>query len=115
MKTVIYDGKCMLCSRSIAFLVKRDKKKKFEYISYTSNTAKKVLKKYNINFTSEQFIIYVNNDKCYTRSRAVLEIFKDLGGFWSIMFVFVVVPPFIRNSIYSFIAKNRHRWFFNKI
>lgn len=110
-KIIIYDGICLLCSRSITFLDKHDKRKRFEYFSYSSSTGKNLLEKFNLDFTSTQFIVYINKNKCYTRSRAVLEILKDLGGLWRLIFIFVVIPPFIRNYIYKVIAKNRHTWF----
>lgn len=110
-KIIIYDGICVLCSRSIAFIDKNDKKKEFEYLAYSSSIAKELLEKNNIDFTLTQFIVYINNGKCYNRSRAVLEILKDLGGFWRLMFIFVIIPPFIRNYAYNIVAKNRHRWF----
>lgn len=111
MKIIIYDGICTLCSRSITFLTKRDTKKTFEYISYNSDSAKSLLDKYHIDFASEQFIVYIRDNKHYRRSRAVLEIVKDLGGFWSLAYIFVLVPPFIRNYLYNIVAKNRHVWF----
>lgn len=110
-RIIIYDGICLLCSKTIIFINKQDKKKKFDYLSYHSEAAKKLLITYNLDFSSQQFIVYLNNSRCYSRSRAVLEILKDLGGFWSLLYIFIIVPPFLRNYIYNYIAKNRDRWF----
>ncbi len=110
-KIIIYDGECIFCSRSITFLTKRDLKDKFEYLSYSSNRAKELLERNGLDFTHEQFIVYFNSNKFYTRSRAVLEILKDLGGLWNLVFIIVIIPPFIRNYLYNIIAKNRNRWF----
>jgi predicted DCC family thiol-disulfide oxidoreductase YuxK len=30
------------------------------------------------------------------------------------LFAFIIVPPFIRNFVYDFIARNRYRWFGKK-
>lgn len=113
-KVIIYDGICILCSKSITFLTKQAKKKEFEYTTYNSDKAKALLKKFNIDFTSEQFIVYIRDNKCYTRSRAVLEILKDLGGLWRLIIILVIIPPFIRNYIYKIIARNRYTWFGTK-
>ena len=110
-KLVIYDGICMLCSRSISFLDRNDKKREFEYLTYFNDRARNLLAKFNIDFNSEQYIVYIRNNNCYTHSRAVLEILKDLGGLWSLAYIFVIIPPFIRNYAYKTIAKNRHSWF----
>lgn len=109
-KIIIYDGKCMLCSKTIAFITQRDKKEKFKYLSYRNSVAKELLDKHNLDFKSKQFIVYINNERYYIKSRAVLEILRELGGIWSLFFVFIIVPPFIRNYFYDIIAKRRDKW-----
>ena len=47
----------------------------------------------------------------YTRSKAVLQILKHLGGIYSLAFVFVIVPPFLRDGIYDYVAAKRYKWF----
>ena len=39
---------------------------------------------------------------------------KKLGGPWSLLYAFIIVPPFIRDGIYSWVAKNRYKWFGKK-
>ena len=109
-KIIIYDGKCMLCSKSIAFITQRDKKEEFEYLSYRGTYAQKLLDKHTLDFTSTQYIVYINKGKHHIKSRAILEILRELGGIWSLLYIFIIVPPFIRNFIYDIIAKNRNRW-----
>jgi predicted DCC family thiol-disulfide oxidoreductase YuxK len=40
-----------------------------------------------------------------------LRVFKKLGGTWSLLYIFIVIPSFIRDALYDFIAHNRYRWF----
>jgi len=56
-------------------------------------------------------IILVEKDRVYYRSRAALRIARRLRRLWPLIYVLVIVPPFIRNPIYDWIAKNRYRWF----
>jgi predicted DCC family thiol-disulfide oxidoreductase YuxK len=56
-------------------------------------------------------MVLSENGKIYTQSSAALRITKYLKGLWPIMTIFLIVPPFIRNAIYSYIAKNRITWF----
>jgi len=55
--------------------------------------------------------VYIAEGQFYLRSSAVFHILKDIGGAWKILFVFIIIPPFIRNFIYRFIANNRYRLF----
>jgi predicted DCC family thiol-disulfide oxidoreductase YuxK len=47
----------------------------------------------------------------YTRSAAALHTLKLLGGLWKLLFIFMLVPPFIRNYVYDYIAARRYKWF----
>lgn len=64
----------------------------------------------DLNFNDLGTIILLENGKLYKRSTAALCIAKKLNGLWPLLYGFIVVPSFIRNSIYDFIAKNRYKW-----
>jgi len=64
--------------------------------------------------TDSDTAVYIKNERAYLRSSAVLRILKDLGGAWKIMVAFLIIPPFIRDFIYRFIAHNRYRFFGKK-
>lgn len=54
-------------------------------------------------------LYYLKNDKIYERSSAALAICRGLKGFWPLLTVFWVVPKFIRDAVYNYVAKRRHR------
>ena len=56
-------------------------------------------------------VILYYNGRYHTRSAAALNTFKLLGGAWPLLYAFIIVPPFIRNTIYNQIARNRYKWF----
>ena len=47
----------------------------------------------------------------YTRSEAVIRIFRRLGFPFSIALVFRLIPRGLRDAAYDWIARNRYRWF----
>ena len=44
-------------------------------------------------------------------STGVLNILKEIGGIWSVFYVFIIIPVFIRDTVYRLVAKNRYKWF----
>jgi predicted DCC family thiol-disulfide oxidoreductase YuxK len=50
----------------------------------------------------------------YTRSTAALRMLKHLGGGWSLLYGLIIIPKFIRDAVYNFVARNRYRWFGKK-
>lgn len=107
---VFFDGVCNLCHSSVLFINKHDYKKRFKFSSLQSETASKMFDKYNLknNFKS---IVFFENGSFYFESTAVLRIARLLRFPVNLLYVFVIVPPFIRNYIYRFIAKKRYKWF----
>ncbi len=56
----------------------------------------------------------IEGDTLYTRSTAALRIAKKLSGLWSLFYVFIIIPKFLRDPIYNLIAKNRYKMFGKK-
>ena len=80
-KIVFYDGFCVVCSRFINLLIKADETKKNKFTSVTSKFAKKYLDKRLDSNEVGKFIIYISNDKIYSKSDAVIQVFSELGDF----------------------------------
>jgi len=103
---VLFDGVCNLCNSSVQFIIKRDTKDYFRFDSLQS-----YIEKGNSLPINEDSIILIENGQFYSRSTAALRIAKRLNGLWKLLYVFIIVPPFIRNAVYDYIARNRYRWF----
>lgn len=104
---VFYDGVCGLCDRSIQFIIQRDRQRVFRYAALQSDIARKTLGQ---SITFDSFILF-ENGVAYDRSTAALKVLKKLGGLWSLLYIFIIIPPIIRNAVYDFVARNRYEWF----
>lgn len=111
---ILFDGVCNLCSGTVQFIIKRDTKNIFQFASLQSGFGQSVLQKCNLpadNFNS--FILY-QNGKIFTKSTGALLVARQLSGAWKLLFAFIIIPSFIRNSVYHVIAANRYKWFGKK-
>lgn len=108
---VFFDGVCNLCNSTIQLIIKYDKKSIFKFSSLQSNTAKQILNDYELDLNKMPSIVLVQNSKIYTKSTAVLTIFKQLNKFWPLYYLFILIPKFFRDWIYNIIAKNRYKWY----
>jgi predicted DCC family thiol-disulfide oxidoreductase YuxK len=66
------------------------------------------------NISSTDSVAFIADGKIYFRSTAVLKILKRLGRGWQCLYVFMLVPKFIRDRVYDIIARNRYKWFGKK-
>ena len=116
MSTTIlfFDGHCNLCNNSVDFVITRDKKRVFRFAPLQGETAKDVLGDVNIDLEHPDSFVLSKDNKVYFRSTAALMVARQLGFPWSLMSVFLVVPPFIRDAVYNLIARNRYKWFGRK-
>lgn len=111
-KIIFFDGVCNLCNRLVIFIIKRDRSRIFKFASLQSAKAEEmgiIQKDKTLNT-----IIFLNENKLYQKSSAVLHICKLLPFPWPLLFGFIIVPRFIRDSVYNFVADNRYKWFGKK-
>jgi predicted DCC family thiol-disulfide oxidoreductase YuxK len=113
-KIILFDGVCNLCSRSVQFILKRDRKNQFLFASLQGNTGQEYLQKFHLPASELNSFILVEGDRFYNRSAATLRVARLLGGGWSLLYAFMILPRFIRDGVYNFIARNRYRWFGKK-
>ena len=110
-KIVLFDGVCNLCNRSVQFIIKHDKKKQFRFASLQGRYGQEFLKKYDLPADNFNSFILLEDDKAYTRSTGALRMLKHLGGGWRLFYGFIILPKFIRDSVYNWVARNRYKWF----
>ena len=107
---VLFDGYCNLCSWWVHFILKHDKQKRFRFCALQSTAAEKLFSRFNYSEKNKSVVLLVDN-KIFLKSTAVLTICKQLKGFWPLIYVFIIVPSFIRDGVYDFIAKHRYKWY----
>ncbi len=107
---VFFDGVCNLCNQSVQFIIRHDPKQYFKFAALQSAFAKEILKPYHIDTTAFQSIVYLEGNKVYQNSDAVLHIARHLNKGYKFLYIFRFVPRFIRDALYKFIAKNRYKW-----
>ena len=113
-KIILFDGVCNLCNASVNFAIKRDKKEVFKFAALQSEVGKELASKFNIDSTQTDSIVLIDKDKFYIKSTAALHIAKYLSAGYPLLYGFMIVPNFIRNWVYDFVARNRYQWYGKK-
>lgn len=108
---ILFDGVCNFCNSAVNFTIKRNTKANIMFTPIQSDAGKKLMKQYNLPLNDMQSFIYIENGKAYTRSTAALKVCRHLRGLWPLCYSFIIVPKFIRDGVYNWIAKNRYKWF----
>lgn len=108
---ILFDGVCNLCNRSVQFIIKRDRQKRFRFAALQGKSGQALLEKFGLQADAINSFIMIEGERAYTRSTAALHMFKKLGGIWSLLYGLMIIPKFIRDSVYNWIARNRYKWY----
>ena len=108
---ILFDGVCNLCNGFVQFLIRRDPRGNFKFASLQSETGRQLLKDHGYQDFPLTSIVFINGGKAWEMSSAVLQILKTMGGPWSLLAVFGIIPKGIRDAVYRFIARRRYLWF----
>lgn len=106
---LFFDGVCGLCNGLVDWLLPRDHHRQLKFATLQGVTAKALLPPENI--TDLDTVVVWYRGKVLLRSDAILACLTQLGGSWRMVAVFRIIPAFIRDAIYDLIARNRYRWF----
>lgn len=108
---ILFDGVCNLCNGFVQFVISRDPEGYFKFASLQSEEAKTYLGKAATSGPPLNSVLLWENGNLYDRSTAALRVLRKLSGGWPLLYAAVLIPPFIRNRMYGFIAGNRYKWF----
>jgi predicted DCC family thiol-disulfide oxidoreductase YuxK len=108
---ILFDGVCNFCNNSINFVMDRDTNGAFKFASLQSDIGQELLKQKGLKTSDFDSIVLLKNGTVYQKSDAALEITRELNGLWSWLYIFKIVPRFIRDFFYNIIARNRYHWF----
>ncbi|WP_018754046.1 thiol-disulfide oxidoreductase DCC family protein [Paenibacillus sanguinis] len=108
---VLFDGVCHLCQGAVKFIIQRDPKKRFFFISLQSPAAFRLLREVGLEEAPLETMVLIEHGAYYTRSTAALRIARALRFPWPLLYAFILIPRVWRDAVYKIIAKRRYRWF----
>ena len=110
--TVLYDGECQFCNKWICFVKSKLKKNEISFLPLSSSKAINLLEDYKI--TNQDSIVYIKDDVVCLKSRAVLKICRQLKFPYNLLYLLTILPNFLLDFCYDFVAKRRLNFNLNK-
>ena len=110
-KVVLFDGKCKLCNAWCRFIISHDKHHVFKVASMQSKKGQEILAYLKQPVENFETMLLIEDSKLYRKSNSFLKIVWQLPPPINLFAVFKVLPAFIRDFFYDYIAKNRYKFF----
>jgi predicted DCC family thiol-disulfide oxidoreductase YuxK len=111
---ILFDGVCNLCNGFVQFLIERDPKRRYRYASLQSETGQALMRSAGLPADEINTVVLMEEGKAYTHSDVALRVARHMVGLWPLATVLYIVPKFLRDAIYNWVARNRYRWFGKK-
>ena len=114
-KIILFDGVCNLCDSTVQFIIKHDKKDIFRFVPIQSALGQEIITYIGIDTSkTDSIIFYEPGHAYYYKAQAAIKIAKELGGIYEMMGVFSVLPNWLSNKVYDYVARNRYKWYGKK-
>ena len=114
---LFYDGECALCTRSVRFVLRHEGRGTLRFASLEGAFARSVLARHPGLQGLDTVVWYEpagegRPERLLTRSAAVLEVLRYVGGGWKVLGrVAAAVPASLRDAAYRAVARHRRRLF----
>jgi len=109
---MIFDTDCILCSGTVAFVLKREKDQRLHFTGAWSEEGRVLAARHG--FTQDDLdetFLVIAGGRALVRSEAGLEVARHLRRPWSWLRILRLVPRGLRDAAYGFVAARRYRWF----
>ncbi len=114
---ILYDGVCVLCSRSIRFVLDRDPGGRFAFAPLQSESAQRYLERHGQTSDALDSVWVLEDygrptERALRRGPAALLIMKELPSPWPLVAALLrALPGVLLNLGYEAVAKTRYRVF----
>ncbi|HEY8143710.1 MAG TPA: DCC1-like thiol-disulfide oxidoreductase family protein [Kofleriaceae bacterium] len=111
---VLYDGVCAMCNGIVKFLVARDRDDRFRFLALQSELGREVVRARGGD-PDEISTLYVitapgrDAEHVAARGRGAIRAVTAAGGPWVLLHALRVLPTFLLDAGYRFIANRRYR------
>ena len=97
----------------VNFAIRNDKKAKLRFTPLQSVTGLALKEQFKIPATIDT-VILIDKGKVYTYALAGIRICKYLDWPAKALYGFIIIPSFISQPVYKWIARNRYKWYGKK-
>jgi predicted DCC family thiol-disulfide oxidoreductase YuxK len=107
----LFDGVCILCSRSVAFVLKHETAPLIRFVAIQSAEGRALASLHGINPDDPESFLFIENGVAQPKSDGIAALTHHLRVPWNWMGAFRILPRPVRDWLYDRIARNRYRIF----
>jgi predicted DCC family thiol-disulfide oxidoreductase YuxK len=111
-RILVFDGVCVLCSHWVRFVLRRDRRRLYKFAAMQTATGRELLLRHGIDPDDPLSFLLLEAGRGYTDTDGIIRVLRSFGGAWLVLSALIrIVPRFVRDPLYRWIARNRYRLF----
>ena len=107
----LYDGVCVLCSRSVTFVLKHEREASIRFVAIQSEEGAAMAAAHGIDPEQPDTVLFIEDGRAWRKSSGVIALFAHLRPPWSFARALSFCPAPLRDWLYDRVARNRYRLF----
>jgi predicted DCC family thiol-disulfide oxidoreductase YuxK len=110
---LLYDGTCAFCAESVQTVLRYDRRGTLKFAPLHGVFSASVRARHP-ELGSIDSMVWVEpapggSQRVFVRSAAALRVARYLGGIWRVALLGRLLPEEVRDALYDFVARHRHR------
>lgn len=108
----MFDGVCVLCSHWVTFVIRHDRQRLYKFAAMQTATGRELLCRHGIDPDDPLSFLLLEAGRGYTDTDGIVRVLRSFGGVWVLLGALIrIVPRFVRDPLYRWVARNRYRLF----
>lgn len=107
-RVIVFDGMCNWCNAWVNFTMARDRGH-FRFATLQSDKGQQLLKLLGLPPQDFETFLVLERGHVFTKSTAALRIARQLSGCWPLLYGFILIPRWLRDILYDYVARQRYR------
>ena len=105
----VFDHHCVLCGGGVGFIMKHDKRRAIAFTSAQKSLGAALVKHYGVD--RDESFLFLHKGRATIKFDGYFAVARAMGGLWHVPTVFQILPRFLMDRVYDFVARNRYAWF----
>ena len=111
---LLFDGVCNLCDQTVQWVLTHDRRGIIHFCSIQSELGSRLYKESGFDPAEPHSMLLITPEGRFAKSDAALQLARLMGRWLGWLSIFKIIPRPLRDLGYSFIARNRYRFFGKK-
>ncbi len=108
---LVFDGVCVLCSRSMCFIAANDAGRSIQFTAAQSPLGQALFRHYDLDAEAFETVLLIENGCAFGKRDALWGIARHLRFPWRVGALYGFVPRWLADPAYDLLAGSRYRIF----